>query len=102
MNKKIFVICGTRTEYMEFVTKKSKELTEMDPNVFFNFHDFVYVSGPEIIKGYRNPQGYFCGTWRERKDILDIIQIILTSSDEDTLIRNNKTIREFFIQKAIQ
>jgi hypothetical protein len=95
MNKKYFVICGNRAEYMDFCTKKVNSGKHED------FLDFIYVNEPKMLRGHRNPQGYFYGSWRERKDILEIIEIILVSSDDDTLIRNNKMIREFFIQKAI-
>ena len=70
---KHFIICGNHNEFKEFVNKKLSSLTES-----FRFTDFVYVTGPEIFKGYSNPHGWFIGTWRERSDMREILDVLCT------------------------
>ena len=70
---KLFIICGNHQEYQEFVNKKISSLTES-----FRFTDFVYVTGPEIFKGYSNPHGWLIGTWRERSDMREILSVLVT------------------------
>ena len=70
---KHFIICGNHNEFKEFVNKKLSSLTES-----FRFTDFVYVTGPEIFKGYSNPHGWFIGTWRERLDMREILSVLVT------------------------
>ena len=70
---KHFIIAGNHQQFKEFVNKKLSSLTES-----FRFTDFVYVSGPEIFKGYSNPHGWFIGTWRERPDIREILETMAT------------------------
>lgn len=68
---KHFIIAGNHQQFKEFVNKKLSSLTES-----FRFTDFVYVSGPEVFRGYSNPHGWFIGTWRERPDIREILSIL--------------------------
>ena len=68
---KHFIICGNHNEFKEFVNKKLSSLTES-----FRFTDFVYVTGPEIFRGYSNPHGWLIGTWRERPDIREILDVL--------------------------
>ena len=70
---KHFIICGNHNEFKEFVNKKLSSLTES-----FRFTDFVYVTGPEIFKGYSNPHGWFIGNWRERSDIIQILSVLVS------------------------
>jgi hypothetical protein len=59
----------------------------------FKPSDFQYVYGPEVMRGYSDPQGYCCGTWREREDIKEIIAVILTS--RRNMVMPNETIKIF-------
>lgn len=34
---------------------------------------YVYVSGPDMLRGLRDPKGVFIGTWMDRPDIEDIV-----------------------------
>ena len=41
------------------------------------YNDFIYISGPESLKGFHNPWGYRVGTWYQRSDIEQIEQLLL-------------------------
>jgi hypothetical protein len=95
MSKKIFVVAGNQIEAENFIKKKivefNDELTIHEEP--FKFRDFQYVYGPEAMRGYSDPQGYCCGTWREREDTKEIIAVILTSRRNTVVL---DTTREIF------
>ncbi len=76
MNDRIFVIAGNSNEYNIFTRKKCDELYRAN-NTSISLSNFVYVSDVITLKGYRDPHGYFIGSWRERKDIEDILEQLL-------------------------
>jgi hypothetical protein len=95
MSKKIFVVAGNQIEAENFIKKKVVEL-----NGGLTIHetpfkpiDFKYVYGPEAMRGYSDPIGWCCGTWRERVDIKEIIVVILTSRRNTVVL---DTTREIF------
>jgi hypothetical protein len=75
---KIFVVAGNKMQAEHFIQKKivkwNASLTIDEPT--FKFSDFQYVHSPDVFAGRKDPQGYFCGTWRERSDIKEIIHRI--------------------------
>lgn len=80
MNKKIFVVAGNHDQYKAFVGKKLQEVFEdcQNNNQMFNLSlsNFVYVSGPEVFRGWNEVHGYFVGSFRGRDDLKDIVQEI--------------------------
>lgn len=80
MNDKIFVISGNHAEFKTFMHKKMNQLCEQynEEGRMFNISmsNFVYVSGPDTLRGHHNIHGYFYGTFRNRSDIRDIVRQI--------------------------
>jgi hypothetical protein len=72
---KIFVIAGTHEQFTQFVVRKAIQLWD-GGNTSVSLSDFVYVSGPERLKGFNSVHGYFVGTFRQRKDIEQILEMI--------------------------
>ena len=70
---KNFVIAGNYQQYTDFVRKQVSLTTAS-----YKPTDFVCVTGPESLRGYSNPHGWFVGTWRQRPDIKDIMESIVT------------------------
>jgi hypothetical protein len=93
--KKIFVVAGNQIEAENFIKKKVEEFNRslVTLETPFKPSDFQYVYGPEVMRGYSDPQGYCCGTWREREDIKEIIVVILTSR-RNTVV-SDETIKIF-------
>lgn len=74
---KWFVIAGNNNQYLNFVKEKVTAGWPIDTSLSMsNFH---YVDHPDKLRGFANPRGYFVGTWRERKDIKDIVSILAYS-----------------------
>jgi hypothetical protein len=70
MNQKYFIVTGNYDQFRAFTNKKHREL--WDSGIVVEYTDFIYAT-PESIRGHRNPRGWFWGTWRDRKDIDEII-----------------------------
>lgn len=79
MNDRIFVISGTNEEYSKFIRKKCEELY-LANNTSISLSNFVFVSSVDKLRGYRDPHGYFIGTWCNRRDIEDILYVIEAAS----------------------
>lgn len=75
---KYYVIAGTRQEFEAYILSKSMLLFAAGETSISLSH-FVYVSCPEILRGVENPKGWFIGSFRQRKDIDDIIIALLIS-----------------------
>ena len=71
-NYKNYIIAGNYAEYEDWLRKKI-----FSPSVH------VYVTGPNTIRGIRNPHGRFIGTWYERpkQDLECIFDVLLYASD---------------------
>ena len=67
-NTKYFVICGNHQEFIHYTVRKLPEERA----------DFTYVNGPDALRGSTNPKGFFYGSWRERSDILEIVEMLVT------------------------
>jgi hypothetical protein len=81
MTNKYYVIAGSHEEYKAFILRKAMEMT-IDGNTSISLSDFVYVRGPETLRGLRNPHGFFVGTWQKKSDIKDILITLLHQTDE--------------------
>lgn len=81
MKDKFYIVAGNHEEYREFVNKKSLELFNQGVVVYLSH--FVYAT-PDSIRGIHNPHGWFYGTWRDRKDIQQLVAIMKISSDDNT------------------
>jgi hypothetical protein len=67
---KIFVIAGRYDQYRLFRRQLMQAMIEED--IEFWLHDIVYVSGAEMLRGFRCPWGYRVGTWAARPDLADV------------------------------
>lgn len=74
MSDKIFVIAGNHDQYRQFIRKKADEMWEKGQQVTLS--DFVYVSGPEVLRGFNKVHGFFYGSFRERADLPEIVTLI--------------------------
>ena len=84
---KYYVIAGTKEQFNGFILAKSLELFAQG-HTSISLSHFVYVSSPDVLRGVRDPHGWFYGTWQTRQDILDIlIQLRLQSKNNETIER---------------
>lgn len=76
---KYYVVAGNRNEFQEFIHRKSGELWQAGKDV--SFSHFVYVDSEEKLAGVQNPHGWFYGTWRQRKDIRILLEVLHSRSN---------------------
>jgi hypothetical protein len=90
---KHFVVCGDYDQFRVFSKKKYIELANSGYPI--NHTDFIYAT-VDSIRGHRNPTGWFWGTWRERKDIDEIITHLRISHGNQNVVldRIHRMVRE--------
>jgi hypothetical protein len=74
MNDLIFIVSGTYEQYKQWV--KNNIDRYYSKNTSITLSNFVYVSGPEIFRGHSKVHGVFTGTYLNRPDINEIVQMI--------------------------
>ena len=85
---KIFVIAGNFEQANDWMKKDIKRRWEAGETSITLSH-YIYVDSPTRVKGHLNPHGVFVGSWRERKDILDIaLTLSLSSNPRNDAITN--------------
>ena len=91
---KSYIIAGNHAEYIDWLNRKI-----VSPSLF------VYVSGPDTIRGIRNPHGRFIGTWYNRPSPeIDAIfhRLIVSSDDGESFNRLAKLWHEWREQNRVQ
>ncbi|CAB5220914.1 hypothetical protein UFOVP240_54 [uncultured Caudovirales phage] len=74
---KTFVIAGNWNEFTYYTRDK-----------ILNGTSYVYVSSPDTLRGHQDIHGMFIGTWRERKDIADILDTLITRTTNTDVIKD--------------
>ena len=46
--------------------------------------DYIIVHSHDQLRGMRDPDGIFIGTWRDRADILELLNMLLVIMTHDT------------------
>ena len=85
---KIFVIAGNHEEARAWIrTDVTRRWGAGATSA--NLSEYIIVDSPTRVKGYSNPHGIFTGSWRQRKDILDIaLTLSLSSNPRNDAITN--------------
>lgn len=78
---KFFVIAGNRQEYDEFCKRAIRNQTY--PNRYF-----VYVNSPDSLRGFSDIEGVCTGTWKDRRDAYELINILKTSVTSVAKLQN--------------
>lgn len=96
-NERIFVIAGTTDQAREWI--KNHYVESKGATVLL---DYVIVSNPQTLRGYKDPTGVFTGTWYERKDALDILSLIdISLTDKDKKRKLSKIIDAYYERKGV-
>jgi hypothetical protein len=78
MQRKL-VIAGNVFQANEWIKKDcNRRSAAGDRSV--SISDYIVVTDPTRIRGIRDPHGVLIGTWRERKDVQELIEILFLSS----------------------
>lgn len=65
--KSIYIVAGTYSEFKNYVITKVNTHDNSS-----EFHQYIYVHSADVLRGLSSLDGFFVGTWRERKDIPEI------------------------------
>jgi hypothetical protein len=60
--------------------------------------EYNIVHNPDQLRGMRDPNGIFVGRWRERKDIFEILNMLLVNMRDDA---KRNIIQDLMIQHII-
>jgi len=93
MTDKVFVIAGNKHQYEDYRKRKyAEEYLKTGMQGGQKIHrSFYYVHDEYTLRGVRNPHGVFVGTWRDRKDILQILETLIVSSEDNQRLIDIKT-----------
>lgn len=73
---KTFVIAGNWNEFNYYGRDKVLD------------KHYVYVSSPDTLRGHQDVHGVFIGTWRERSDIVEILDAVITRTTNTDVIKD--------------
>jgi hypothetical protein len=68
-------------------------------NTSLQYNDYIIVVHPDQLRGMRDPKGIFIGTWRNRKDILEILSTLLVQMTDQT---KHKIIQTLLVEHIIK
>lgn len=86
----IYVIAGTEPQAYDWINRKLEERIRNGefPN---QIDEYKYVHSPMVLRGIQDPHGIFIGTWRDRKDLKEIVEVLLYASHG-----KNQTIKKLY------
>jgi hypothetical protein len=68
---KVYVLAGNHQQFIYWLRQHYEML---------KYKEYVYISGPEVLLGTRNPKVVYYGSWIDRKDVNDIMDTIRSRS----------------------
>ena len=94
---KTLVIAGTYHEANYWIIQ---DLGKKYPsNTSLSMSDYSIVHNPDQLRGMRDPKGIFIGTWRNRKDIFEILNMLLVNI---TIPYKREIIQDLLVQHIIE
>jgi hypothetical protein len=76
---KTFVVAGTYDQGMRWVKQNITDYATTHGS-WRSLSDYIIVKDAISLRGHSDPHGVFVGTWRERKDLKDIVQSLMIQS----------------------
>lgn len=92
------VIAGTEHEANYWIIQ---DLGKKYPrNTSLSMSDYIIVHNQDQLRGMLvNPKGVFVGTWRERKDIFEILNTLLVRMTEPS---KHKIIQDLLVEHILE
>jgi hypothetical protein len=82
---KIFVIAGTQDQAHQYIKRKCEERFRAG-ETSVSMSDYVSVSDANKLRGVRDPFGVFIGTWKERTDLMEILDVLSFAKHDPTVV----------------
>jgi hypothetical protein len=94
---KKLVIAGNMNEAQYWIIQ---DLGKRYPNnTSLSMSDYIIVHNVDQLRGRRDPTGIFIGTWRERKDIFELLNMLLVNMRDPI---KHKIIQDLLVQHIIK
>lgn len=91
------VIAGTEHEAKYWIIQ---DLGKRYPsNTSLSMSDYSIVHNQDQLRGMRDPKGIFVGTWRERKDIFELLNTLLVRMTEPS---KHKIIQDLLVEHILE
>lgn len=94
---KTLVIAGTEHEANYWIIQDLGK-RNFSPNSLAK-SDYSIVHNQDQLRGMRDPKGVFVGTWKQRKDIFEILNMLLVNM---TIPSKHKIIQDLLVQHIIE
>jgi hypothetical protein len=94
---KVLVIAGNANEAKYWVIN---DLGKKYPsNTSLSMSDYIIVTNPDQLRGMRDPAGIFVGTWKQRPDIFELLNMLLVNMIEPS---KHKIIQDLLVEHIIE
>jgi hypothetical protein len=79
---RIYVIAGEHdVAYRRWWINQEVDRRFLNGDHTVSRRDYVIVHDRDTLRGVRNPTGFFIGVWKERKDLYELLSILLVCMD---------------------
>lgn len=68
-------------------------------NTSLSMSDYIIVSSPDQLRGMRDPTGIFVGTWKQRTDIFELLNMLLVQMTDPI---KHKIIQTLLVEHIIK
>jgi hypothetical protein len=75
---KTLVIAGNAHEANYWIINDLDKIYATKPTTK-SMSDYIIVTNPDQLRGMRDPTGIFIGTWKQREDIFEILNMLLVN-----------------------
>jgi hypothetical protein len=94
---KTYVIAGTKHEADYWIIQ---DLGKKYPtNTSLSMSDYIIVTSPDQLRGMRDPKGIFVGTWKQRTDIFELLNMLLVQMTDPI---KHKIIQTLLVEHIIK
>ena len=97
---KKLVIAGTYDQAQLWIKNDlAKRSAAGEPISTIPMSDYTIVHNQDQLRGMRDPNGIFVGSWRERKDIFEILNMLLVQMTDPS---KHKIIQDLLVYHIIE
>lgn len=88
---KTLVIAGNKFEAVTWIHADLDKIYATKPSTK-SMSDYIIVSNPDQLRGMKDPTGIFVGTWKQREDIFELLNMLLVNMMDTTKHRIIQTL----------
>jgi hypothetical protein len=94
---KTLVIAGNANEAKYWIMQ---DLGKKYPsNTSLSMSDYIIVANPDQLRGMKDPTGTFVGTWKQRPDIFELLNMLLVNMIDPI---KHKIIQDLLVQHILE